>query len=404
MNANAMPTTGLLIALFSALLLLALAKSHRALMRALSRALPAHAKPPTYPSVTVIRPIRGLDVGAKENLQALLDIAYPGEWELFCVLDSEADPAYPFVRSLIDGRKSHRAGRVEVLIAGTPPPGRTGKLNAMLLGTQHGRGEILAFNDSDTRPGPDLLRGLVDALLSNPRAGSAFAPIVATAAAPGAGDVGYALLVNAWYSPAVALVAGAEGELPFIMGQFMVFKRQALEAIGGIGCAEGQLVDDMYIGKRVAQAGWLNVMIKEPLPVVVGGMGMFQFLRTFRRWILFSQGGLPRDFTRFNWARGVLGWGAWLLLAAALLSGDAAAAILPAVAIAAFAASQLRLQKHVGGPSVPLRYLWIAPLMPIIGAGVALSTKISRRVNWRGRSYILERGARLGSGSEAAGS
>jgi len=397
-------TTGLLIALFGVLLLLALAKSHSALMRALSRSLPALAKPSTYPSVTVIRPIRGLDVGAKENLQALLEIAYPGEWELFCVLDSESDPAYPLVRSLIDGRGNHRASRVEVLIAGTPPPGRTGKLNAMLLGTQHARGEILAFNDSDTRPGPDLLRGLVDALLSNPRAGSAFAPIVATADAPGAGDVGYALLVNAWYSPAVALVAGAEGELPFIMGQFMVFRREALEAIGGIGCAEGQLVDDMYIGKRVAQAGWLNVMIKERLPVFIGGMGMLQFLITFRRWILFSHGGLPRDFTRFNWARGLLGWGAWLGLTAALLMGDAAAAILPALAIAAFAASQLRLQKHFGGPSVPLRYLWIAPLMPIIGAGVALSTRISRRVNWRGRSYILERGARLGSGSEAAGS
>ena len=399
-----MTTTGLLIALFGALLLLALAKSHSALMRALSRSLPALAKPSTYPSVTVIRPIRGLDVGAKENLQALLEIAYPGEWELFCVLDSESDPAYPFVRSLIDGRGNHRASRVEVLIAGTPPPGRTGKLNAMLLGTEHARGEILAFNDSDTRPGPDLLRGLVDALLSNPRAGSAFAPIVATADAPRAGDVGYALLVNAWYSPAVALVAGAEGELPFIMGQFMVFKREALEAIGGIGCAEGQFVDDMYIGKRVAQAGFLNVMIKEPLPVFIGGMGMLQFLITFRRWILFSHGGLPRDFTRFNWARGILGWGAWLGLAAALLVGDAAAAILPAVAIAAFAASQLRLQRHCGGPSVPLRYLWIAPLMPIIGAGVALSTRISRRVNWRGRSYILGRGARLGSGSEAAGS
>jgi len=396
--------TGLLISLFGALLVLALAKSHRALMRALSRALPPGAKPSTYPSVTVIRPIRGLDVGAKENLESLLDIAYPGEWELFCVLDSESDPAYPIVRSLVDERKSRRASRVEVLIAGTPPPGRTGKLNAMLLGAERARGEVLAFNDSDTRPGPGLLRGLVDALLSNPRAGSAFAPIVAIADAPRAGDVGYALLVNAWYSPAVALVAGPQGELPFIMGQFMVFRREALEAIGGIGCAEGQLVDDMYIGKRVAQAGWLNVMIPELLPVAIGGMGMIQFLRTFRRWILFSHGGLPRDFTRFNWARGILGWGAWLGLAAAILIGDAAAAILPAVAIAAFAASQLQLQRRIGGPPVALRYLWIAPLMPIIGAGVALSTRLSRRVNWRGRSYILERGARLGSGSEATGS
>ena len=46
------------------------------------------------------------------------------------------------------------------------------------------------------------------------------------------------------------------GELPFIMGQLMVFRRPALRAIGGVACAEGQLVDDMYIGKRVHEAGF----------------------------------------------------------------------------------------------------------------------------------------------------
>ena len=37
------------------------------------------------------------------------------------------------------------------------------------------------------------------------------------------------------------------------MGQLMVFKRRALEAIGGVGVAQGQFVDDMYIGKRLHQ-------------------------------------------------------------------------------------------------------------------------------------------------------
>jgi ceramide glucosyltransferase len=183
----------------------------------------------------------------------------------------------------------------------------------------------------------------------------------------------------------------------------MVFRPEALESIGGVGCAEGQLVDDMYIGKRITEAGWQNVMITEPLPVVTGGMGLGQFLRTFRRWILFSQGGLPKSFTRFNWGRGVAAWLGWLALAAALVSGQLPAAIAPAAAVAAFAASQLRLQRSLGGPSVPASSLWMAPLLPIVAALVALSTRLSRKVDWRGRSYSLDRGARLGSGSAAAG-
>jgi ceramide glucosyltransferase len=394
---------GLFISAVGALVLLAVVQTHRRLMRGLSRSLPARTKPQSYPSVTIVRPIRGLDVGARENLQALLETAYPGELEILCVLDSESDPAYPLVRDAILERKKVGTSRVEVLIAGTPPPGRTGKLNAMLLGTERASGDLVAFNDSDTRPRPELLRGLVDTLLSNPRAGAVFAPIVAVADRPRAGDVGYSLLVNAWYSPAVALAAGPQGELPFIMGQFMVFRREALDAIGGIRCAEGQLVDDMYIGKCVAKAGWLNLMIAEPLPIAIGGMGMIQFLRTFRRWVLFSQGGLPRSFTRVNWARGIFAWAAYLALAAAFALGHPAAAILPAGAVVAFAASQLRLQQRLGGPSVPVQYLWIAPVLPIAGALVALSTRIWRSVDWRGRSYSLERGARLGSGSAAGG-
>ena len=385
--------------LLGALVLWAIARSHRRLARALSRELPALKPLPVYPSVTVIRPIRGLDVGARENILALLDSAYPGELEILCILDSKDDPAYPLVSELIQSRRSNPRTRAAVLLADAPPPGRTGKLNAMLLGAREAKGELIAFSDSDTRPRADLLSKLVELLLSGPRIGAVFAPIVAVVDSPTVGDVGYALLVNAWYSPAVALVAGTQGELPFIMGQMMVFKREALEAIGGVGCAEGQLVDDMFIGKRVSEAGWLNVVSSRSVPIIIGRMGLLQFLFTFRRWVLFSQGGLPRDFTRLNWIRGILAWMAWVGLAGALASGHAAAAVLMAAAIAAFAASQLLLQRRWGGPRVAVRHWWIPAVLPLVAALVALSTRIWRTVDWRGRRYTLERGARLGSGS-----
>lgn len=390
-----MSTASLLICLLGALLLLAVAKSHWRIARALSRRSPGPGKPPAYPSVTVIRPIRGLDVGARENIRALLDTEYPGELEILCILDSEADPAYPLVCELIRGHRESPRKRAALLLADAPPPGRTGKLNAMLLGAREARGELIAFSDSDTRPRSDLLAQLVDVLLSSPRIGAAFAPIVAIADPPTAGDVGYALLVNAWYSPAVALVAGPNGELPFIMGQLMVFRRQALDDIGGVGCAEGQLVDDMYIGKRLAEAGWLNVVSNQPVSIALGGMGLVQFLLTFRRWVLFSQGGLPGSFIRLNWIRGILAWMGWIGLAAALASGHAWAAVVPAAAVVAFAGSQLLLQRRWGGARVPVRWWWIPAVLPLVAALVAFSTRIWRTVTWRGRRYTLQKGARL---------
>ncbi len=165
------------------------------------------------------------------------------------------DPAYPHALCAVEHGPNAR-----VLLAGPPPPGRTGKLNAMIVGLAAARGELVAFGDSDTHPDRDVLRLLVEALHDDGGAGVAFAPVVVHRPARTAGDVGYALLINAWYGASVAMMRKS-GSLPFIMGQLMVWRRSALDAIGGLTVAEGQLVDDMYLGRRVSKAGLRNVMI-----------------------------------------------------------------------------------------------------------------------------------------------
>src|SRR5215475_1031236 len=181
----------ILLTLLGAILLVAIVKGHRQLAAALTRSDSAPPAPQRYPSVTLVRPMRGLDVGARENILALLDTSYPGPLEILFVFDTDSDPAGPLVRELIQQRPKSPPDRVDVLFAGTPPPGRTGKLNAMILAARQAQGELLAFGDSDTRPDPQLLKQLVEALEADPKAGASFAPILAAADAPTAGDVGY---------------------------------------------------------------------------------------------------------------------------------------------------------------------------------------------------------------------
>src|SRR5260370_34616958 len=191
----------ILLCLLGVALLVGIVYGHRQLARGLSRSAVPPSRPASYPSVTVIRPMRGLDVGARENILALLDTVYHGPLEILFVFDSEADPGFPLVRELIQQRPRQSPDRIDVLLAGTPPPGRTGKLNAMLLGVREAKGELLAFGDSDTRPEPQLLQQLVDVLLADPKAGASFAPIVASADAPTAGDIGYGVPGNAGLGP-----------------------------------------------------------------------------------------------------------------------------------------------------------------------------------------------------------
>lgn len=362
----------------------------------LSSALARPPKPPhphrSYPSLTVIRPIRGLDAGCRENTLALLDQDYPGQLDTIFVFDSANDPAVPVVAQVLRER-----GGGQIVVAGTPPPRRTGKLNAMIAALQRARGELVAFNDSDTRPPPDLLRSLVDALLDDPKAASTFAPVVTHRAPLTAGEVGYALLVNAWYGPSAALAAGEGGELPFIMGELMVWRREGLDAIGGLETAEGQLVDDMYLGACVVKAGLRNVQVQRQLPIVTEAFGFREFLKLFRRWLACSKTGLPGAFVVGSWMRGIVACLSVLATLAAVATGHFAAALAPLLAGAIFTAGQLSLHRRFSGQRVPLRFAWMPLALPFIGAAVSLAVLVNPKVDWRGRSYTLDASAKLGA-------
>src|SRR6185369_11962781 len=135
----------------------------RELARAQRRPEPPRKTLWHYPSVSVIRPVRGADVGARENFIAALDTGYPGDVETLFVFDDEHDPGLPIARQVVrEHNESFRHGSAAVLVAGAPPPARTGKLNAMIVGAARARGSLIAFGDSDTRPDRELLRELVE--------------------------------------------------------------------------------------------------------------------------------------------------------------------------------------------------------------------------------------------------
>lgn len=388
--------TATLLALGLALLLLEIA-THRRLARAL-RPPPAPPRLHVYPSLTVIRPVKGLDPEVAENLRAALDTGYPGSVQTIFVFDDEREPAVPLAEAAIEER-AHGAGAstAEVLFCGPPPPGRTGKLNAMIQGLGKARGELIAFADSDIRTDRQALRILVETLRASPRAGSVFAPVVVSEPARTLGDAVYAILLNGLYSPPAAAQAGRrERELPFILGQFMVISRQAIEAIGGLERVQGQLVDDLYIGQLVRAAGLRNVVSGHPIRIIQYGLGPREALQVVKRWFAFSRTGIPEWGFKLPIAQraascwlGVLGACGFAVAGHGLLA--AASALLAAWVTVSVGS----LHGRVGG--APLRGLHrLAPaLVYLVAPILLLRTNRMRCVRWRGRAYALDAGGRL---------
>lgn len=391
------------VVLLAAVVLVAILVGHRKLGQALDAIVPRQRPRERWPDLTVVRPIKALDPGARENLESLFTLDYPAHVQVLFVLDDEQDPAWPLTNEIAVRRRAE-GHDVDLLLAGAPPEGRTGKLHAMITGLAHAHGELVAFNDSDTRVTSEQVREVVDTLLAHPTAGDAFSPVVVhwDTAQPTAGDVAFALLLNGWYGPSAALAAGAASDLPFIMGQFMVFRRDTFDAIGGLACADGQLVDDMWIGQQVALKSMRNVQSATPLPIITAALSPPGFVRTFRRWLLFSRSGLPTSFTRPHWLRGAL-YGASLVLSAmSVLGGNGSGLVLSLGAMAGFVVSQMQLHRKMGGQPIAWRHLWVPAVLPLVGGAVMLSALFSKRVDWRGRIYQLDARARLGVAAKAA--
>jgi ceramide glucosyltransferase len=390
-----MSTLCFALSVAAALLLLHAAAWHLVFARAMSRPDPPSVLPERYPSVTMIRPVKGEDPGQMENFRAALDHGYPGEVETIFAFDDERDPGFPnAVRAVEEHRRAGGGGTARVITTGHPPDGVTGKQNAMIVAFAEAGGELVGFGDSDSRPGRQILRTLVETLLADARNGCTFAPVVIPGAYLRSGDVAYAVMLNAFYGSAAALAAGRDGILPFAMGQIMLFRRDALEAIGGLECARGQLVDDMHLGARVDEAGFRNIMIAGPLPIITGGWSLSRWLPVCRRWLLFTRNGLRAGFLWPQWASGAGYFASLALALGAAVAGLAAPAALAGAAVAFHGWSVADLHRRRGAPPIPVWAWWMPWGLYLVWAGVML-TLVHPRVRWRGRSYRLGSSARL---------
>jgi ceramide glucosyltransferase len=370
----------------------------------LKRVIRSHKLVPQYkgvfPSVTVIRPVKGLDVGAAENFRAALSTGYPGEVETIFVFDGTDDPAYEVAAQVA----KECGGRVQLIVSGPPPVGRTGKLHAMIAGEKAATGELIAFSDSDTRPDQKVLRVLVETLLTTPGAGSVFVPVICDQPMKKVGDVFYAFLQNALYAPWALLAAGSSRTLPFIMGQYMVFTRACLAKIGGVQCATGQLVDDMYIGSVVYKAGFLNVIAPYSLSIFSSGLSLREFIPLYRKWFLFGRNGLPLSFVWRQWLFGACFYAGLIGLLIALSTDHFVAAALALAILVVFCVGLAHIHRTFGGAAVPFRYWWAPSAMMLIALAILISNRLLRNVTWRGRVYKVDSRAALDVDTQPQGS
>jgi len=336
------------------------------------------------PPATVIVPVKGLEEGLAENLAVLTSLDYP-DYELIVAARAPAD--------IPDGAIPARA---RIVLAGEGDRKSSEKIGNLLAAVAAARpaSEILAFADSDGRPGSLWLRALV-AGLAGERTGASTGYRWHLPQPP---DF-WSLARSAWN----AVIAGRFGAAPcdFAWGGATAIRRRDFERLRVAEFWRGSLSDDYRLSDAVREAGLEIRFAPGALTASIDHTGPGEFFGWIRRQMILTRVHRPKLWWYalvahvvycgatvacvVEIARG--GWASLAALAAIWGLGMWKGARRAKLAAVALPGQEQWFRRHGRA------YAWLTPLATWLWLYSSLASAFAREIEWRGRRYRL-RGSR----------
>jgi len=210
-----------------------------------------------WTSVSVLKPLCGIEPRLYENLVTFCEQAHPCFQLLFGV-SSSLDPAIGVVRRL---QAAYPRCDIELVID-SRVHGSNLKVSNLINMVQRARHDVIVLADSDIAVEPDYL-DTVTAPLADAETGVVTCLYRAQSVGGFWPRVG-ALFINEWFAPSVR-VAHAGGSRRFGFGATLALRRTTLEDVGGFEALKDCLADDYWLAEHARTLG-LNTVLS---PVMV---------------------------------------------------------------------------------------------------------------------------------------
>jgi ceramide glucosyltransferase len=320
------------------------------------------------PSITILKPVAGLEPDLAENLESFCRQEYPDYDVVFCLHGGD-DPARPVVENVA----RYAPGTVRISI-GEDETIRNPKIANIAAAAASARGDLIVIADSDIRVDPNYLRSIAAAFDSE-RIGAVTClygalPVPGVIAQVGAGHI------EDEFSPSV-LVALAFGKLRFCLGATMAVRRDVLAAIGGIGAIGSYLADDHALGRYVTQHGYDVALSRYVVHTTVSETRFSQLWSHERRWartnLTLAPAGYIFSFVMYAPPLALL----YLILSQNLTWGIPLLAITVALRLSLhYVARHAFAATH---PSMP----WLIPVRDCLSLAEWAASLVNRTVHWR---------------------
>jgi chlorobactene glucosyltransferase len=203
-----------------------------------------------HPRVSILVPARNEGRNIEGCVQSLLDQDYP-DFEVLVLDDHSTDDTNAVLH-----RMARVDSRLRVLEGESLPEGWLGKHWACHQLAQAANGELILFTDADTLHEKTALSESVAAMQAES------ADLVSAFPKEEVRTWGERLIVPimSWgifsFLPLQIAYKLSLPSLSLTIGQFMLFRRTAYDAVGGYEAVRQEIVDDVQLGRRVIERGF----------------------------------------------------------------------------------------------------------------------------------------------------
>jgi ceramide glucosyltransferase len=337
--------------------------------------------PDLFPSVTILKPMRGASPLLREYLESAISQDYLGQVQIVFGAHSADDSAVPIVRELI----AAHPGRDLQLVIDSATHGTNGKISNLANMLPSAAHDLLVISDSDIHVPPDWLRTIFSELeQTNVGAvtclyrGKAFSGFWSELSAAG---ISTQFLPNAIFGSAIGLAHPCTGAT-------IALRRETLDQIGGITKFANELADDFEIGRSIRAKG---LAVNVSSVIVEHGCGERSFAEWFAHELRWAR--TIRMIDPLGYAGSVITQPLPLALLGLLFFRPAGIAV-TAVAAALVSRLFLKLATDRRVKERP-RSFWLLPVRDILWFAIFIVSFFGSRVRWQEAEFKARRAGRL---------
>ena len=239
--------------------------------------------PSDAPSVSIIRPLKGVEAFSEEILRATFQLDYPDYELIFCVQSGD-DPVIPLVKRLMD----EYPGRDARLLIGDDRISVNPKLNNCAKGWDAARFDYVILADSNALPPTDYVQTMLAAFRDD-TALTVSMPI-------GSRPASFWALVECailntfqarWQYGAESIGRG------FAQGKNMVWRRDILDQAGGIRALGSEVAEDAAATKIVRARNMRVRLVDMPFEQPLGDRSAQEVYARHARWSRLRRATFP---------------------------------------------------------------------------------------------------------------